>query len=140
MTVQPGDTLTLHFRLAALSGQDLDSTFGGEPVTLRLGGGELEANLEKCLIGLETGIRYEFTLEPQEAFGFADPALTRVLPRQAFPADLPPTGSLVEFTQPDGSALAGLVTDISGDQVTVDFNHPLSDCAVRFEVEVLAVI
>lgn len=137
MTIQPGDTLTLHFRLASLSGKELDSTFDSEPITLRLGSGELDANLEKCLIGIETGVRHEFTLEPQDAFGYADPALIRTLPVKAFPEDLPPVGSLVEFTQPDGSALAGLVTAIADEQVTVDFNHPLSDCAVRFEVLVL---
>lgn len=139
MTVEPGDTLTLHFRLATLNGKELDGTFGGEPISLRLGCGELDGNLEKLLIGLPVGVRHEFTLEPEQAFGYADPALTRELPRQAFSADLPPVGSLVEFTQPDGSALAGLLTAIEGDTVTVDFNHPLSDCAVRFEVEVLAI-
>ena len=137
MTVEPGDTLTLHFRLATLSGKELDSTFDSEPISLRLGSGELDTNLEKLLIGLPVGVRHEFTLEPEQAFGFADPALIRELPRQAFPADLPPVGSLVEFTQPDGSPLAGLVTEIGGETVTVDFNHPLSDCSVRFEVEVL---
>lgn len=137
MTVQPGDTLILHFRLASLSGKELDSTFESEPITLHLGSGELDANLEKCLIGIKTGIRYEFTLEAQDAFGSADPALVRILPRNAFPQDMPPVGSLVEFTQPGGAALAGLVTAIGDDQVTVDFNHPLSDCAVRFEVLVV---
>lgn len=139
MTVKHGDTLTLHFRLTTLSGEVLDSTFDSEPISLRLGSGELDDNLEKLLIGLPVGVRHEFTLEPEQAFGSADPALIRELPRQAFPADLPPVGSLVEFTQPDGSALPGLVMDIGGDTVTVDFNHPLSDCSVRFEVEVLAI-
>lgn len=139
MNVQPGDTLTLHFRLATLSGKELDSTFESEPISLRLGSGELDTNLEKLLIGLPIGVRHEFTLEPEQAFGSADPALIRQLPRLAFPSDLPPIGSLVEFTQPDGSALPGLVMEIGGDTVTVDFNHPLSDCSVRFEVEVLAI-
>lgn len=139
MNVEPGDTLTLHFRLATLSGEELDSTFESEPISLHLGNGELDANLEKLLIGLPVGIRHEFTLEPEQAFGHADPALVRQLPRQAFPADLPPVGSLVEFTQPDGSALPGLVMEIRGKTVTVDFNHPLSDCHVRFEVEILAI-
>lgn len=139
MNVRPGDTLTLHFRLATLSDKELDSTFESEPISLRLGSGELDDNLEKLLIGLPVGVRHEFTLEPEQAFGYADPALVRELPRQAFPTNLPPVGSLVEFTQPDGSALPGLVMEIGDEMVTVDFNHPLSDCAVRFEVEVLAI-
>jgi FKBP-type peptidyl-prolyl cis-trans isomerase 2 len=139
MIVQPGDTLTLHFRLAALNGSELDNTFGGEPVTLRLGCGELDENLEKCLIGLETGVRHEFTLEQEQAFGLGDPALIQPIPHAAFPAEIPPAGSLIEFIQPDGGMLAGIIREIAADHVTVDFNHPLSDCAVRFEVEVLAI-
>ncbi len=139
MTVQPGDTLTLHFRLAALNGGELDNTFGAEPVVVCLGSGELDANLEKCLIGLEPGIRYEFTLEPQQAFGHDDPTLIRQIAKAAFVGGVPAPGSLVEFIQPDGGALAGVIREIGSDQVAVDFNHPLSDCVVRFEVEILAI-
>lgn len=139
MTAKPGDTLTLHFALSALNGSELDSTFGTEPVTLRLGAFELDANLEKCLIGLEAGIRYEFTLEPEQAFGPGDPALIRQIPKPAFGDHVPAPGNLMEFTQPDGETLAGIVREIGVDQVTVDFNHPLSGCVVRFEVEILAI-
>ena len=139
MNIQPGDTLTLHFRLAALNGGELDNTFDSDPVIVRLGCGELHANLEKCLIGLEPGIRYEFTLEPQQAFGHDDPALIRPIAKSAFDGEVPAPGSLVEFSQPDDASLAGVIREIGTDQVTVDFNHPLSDCVVRFEVEVLAI-
>lgn len=139
MTVKPGDTVTLHFALSALNGSTLDSTLGLEPVTLRLGCGELDNNLEKCLIGLEIGNRYEFTLEPEHAFGHDDPTLIRQIPKAAFGAEVPAPGSLMEFTQPDGETLAGVIREVGFDQVTVDFNHPLSDCVVRFEVEVLAI-
>jgi FKBP-type peptidyl-prolyl cis-trans isomerase SlpA len=139
MTVEPGDTLTLHFALSALNGSTLDSTFGSEPVTLRLGCGELDDNLEKCLIGLETGNRYEFTLEAEHAFGHDDPTLIQQIPKAAFSDEVPAPGNLMEFTQPDGATRAGIIREIGFDQITVDFNHPLSDCVVRFEVEVLAI-
>lgn len=139
MIVSPGDTLTLHFRLAALDGSELDNTFGSEPVIVHLGNGELHANLEQCLIGLEIGKRYEFTLEPQLAFGHSDPALLRPIARSAFAGEIPTIGSLLEFTQTDGAALAGVIREIGDEQVAVDFNHPLSDCVVSFEVEVLVI-
>ena len=139
MIVEPGDTVTLHLALSALNGSTLDSTFGLEPVTLRLGCGELDVNLEKCLIGLEPGNRYEFTLEPEQAFGHDDPTLIRQIPKVAFADEIPAPGNLMEFTQPDGAIHAGVIREIGFDQVTVDFNHPLSDCMVRFEVEVLAI-
>ncbi|MFA7240160.1 MAG: FKBP-type peptidyl-prolyl cis-trans isomerase [Sulfuricellaceae bacterium] len=139
MITQAGDTLTLHFALSALNGSELDSTFGAEPITLRLGSFELDGNLEKCLIGLETGQRYEFTLEPEQAFGPGDPALIRPISKAMFGDRVPAPGNLMEFTQPDGENLAGIVREIGEEQVTVDFNHPLSGCVVRFEVEILEI-
>ncbi|MBZ0092470.1 MAG: hypothetical protein K8F27_09650, partial [Sulfuricellaceae bacterium] len=48
-------------------------------------------------------------------------------------------GSLIEFGLPDGSTLGGRLLEETGATVTVDFNHPLSDCAVYFEVLIVSV-
>jgi len=67
-TVAPGDTVVLHYRLAAGTGEELEGTFGGEPATLTLGRGELAENLERCLIGLASGEQRVFLLPPEQAY------------------------------------------------------------------------
>jgi FKBP-type peptidyl-prolyl cis-trans isomerase 2 len=43
---------------------------------------------------------------------------------------------LVEFSMPNGQTVAGRILEIGDEAVKVDFNHPLADLAVEFEVEV----
>ena len=43
------------------------------------------------------------------------------------------------FTGPDGMEIPGIIKEVAGDSVTVDFNHPLAGQDVTFEVEILSV-
>lgn len=133
-----GDRVSLHYRLTAADGTEISSTFGQTPVLLTLGTGELHANLERILLGLTPGERRTVFLPAVEAFGLSRPELEQTLPREAFPAEVAPEpGRLLEFTLPNGETLSGVVRRVEKDTVTVDFNHPLSDCDVIFEVELV---
>ncbi len=131
-----GDRIALHYRLAAADGSEVSSTFEEEPVILTLGEGEIEANLESCLIDLEIGRRYVFNLEPEQAFGLHNPEQVMEVPLDAFDDDELCIGSLVEFTLPGGDTLAGQIKSANKTHAMVDFNHPLSGCAVTFEVRI----
>jgi FKBP-type peptidyl-prolyl cis-trans isomerase SlpA len=143
MNVGPGSHLTLHYRIALADPPHAEvlSTFGGNPATLVLGSGELAPSLERCLIGIEGGAPQVFMLQPEDAFGrYRDELLQRV-PADAFPDSLAvEPGQVIEFSAPDGARLAGLIKEIEGAEALVDFNHPLAGRAIRFEVEILAVL
>jgi FKBP-type peptidyl-prolyl cis-trans isomerase SlpA len=133
--------LTLHYAIGPAEGGELVSTFGGAPATLALGAGELAPGLERCLESAEPGRRYVFLLEPGQAFGERREDLVQALPRAAFGADLQlAVGAVVEFSAPRGERHAGVVCEALGDEVRVDFNHPLAGRRVRFEVEVLSIL
>lgn len=136
-----GDWVVLNFRLSSQDGQEIDSTFDEEPLTLRLGDGVLEPKLEQCLVGLSPRQRYVFSLEPDEAFGVSDPSRILEIPLESFPAAVPAEpGSLVAFDLPEGGSAAGVVVDKTKTHARVDFNHPLSDCSVVFEVEIREIV
>jgi len=138
--VKSGDTLTLHYKITAMNGTEIDSTFDGEPMQLTLGRNELAQTLENCLIGVLPGERHVFQLEPWQAFGVSNPELVQQIALDEFPADMPvEPGSLIEFTLPNGNSLSGTVKSKTHSHAVVDFNHPLSDCPILFEVEVLAI-
>ena len=133
--------LTLHYSIGEDDAEALVSTFGGNPATLALGGGELAPALERCLEGLAPGARQVFVLAAGQAFGQRREDLVQALPRAQFPADMDlAPGAVVEFAAPDGSRHAGQVRLAGDHDVVVDFNHPLAGRAVRFEVEVLSVL
>ena len=43
------------------------------------------------------------------------------------------------FTMPDGSEMPGLVREVVGESVTIDFNHPLAGQTLTFSVEIVQV-
>jgi len=140
VNVGPGDTIVLHYKLSSSSGADIESTFEDAPIEITLGQGELAANLENCLLGLPLHERHVFMLEAAQAFGCWSESLVQRLPLTEFPPDMvlaPQT--MIEFQLPNGTTLPGVIREIDQSEAVVDFNHPLSDCPVNFEVEVLEI-
>lgn len=136
-TIQSGDRVTLHYRLACLD-QEIANTFQDAPETLRIGTGELDAGLERALSGLTEGEHRTLRLTPWDAFGERDESLVQPLPRRDFPAELE-LNLQVEFDLPNGHRWLGTVIALDDDTVTVDFNHPLAGLPVEFEVQILAI-
>ncbi|MCK6406455.1 MAG: FKBP-type peptidyl-prolyl cis-trans isomerase [Rhodocyclaceae bacterium] len=147
-TVQPDSFLTLHYRLSGLDGTEHVSTFDMSPATLQMGGGQLAASLEACLLGLGVGEHHVFELEANDAFGQHNPRLVERIARSALPPDMElKVNSLVEFTAPDSAAvpsapggLAGLLRELTDTTAVFDFNHPLAGQPVRFEVKIIGIL
>lgn len=141
-TVAPGDTLEIRYALRPRGGDDIVSNFGDpEPDTLTLGDGTLSPMLEQWLIDLVPGERHVFLLDPWQAFGASQPELIQTLPKADLPADLElELDQLFEFTMPNGQTLAGRVLEIGDESVKVDFNHPLADLCIEFEVEIVRIL
>ena len=141
-TAAPGDTLELRYALRPRGGDDIVSNFcDAEPETLTLGDGTLAPMLEQWLVDLPPGERHVFLLDPWQAFGESQADLIQTMPR----ADLPPdmafeTDQLVEFAMPNGQTLAGRLLEIGDETVRIDFNHPLADLSIEFEVEIVRIL
>lgn len=141
-TVAAGDTLLLRYALRPRGGEDLISNFDDpEPETVTLGDGTLAPMLEQWLIDLVPGERHVFLLDPWQAFGASQPELIQTLPKTDLPVELDFTvDQLVEFTMPSGQTVAGRILEIGDDAVKVDFNHPLANLAIEFEVEIVRIL
>jgi FKBP-type peptidyl-prolyl cis-trans isomerase SlpA len=144
-TVKADSFLTLHYRLSGTSG-DVINTFGGQPATISLGTGELSLPMENCLIGMAEGQRQVFTLGAGEAFGTHNPQMVQwvsqdLLDRMGTQGDQYSVGEVVEFPAPEGKGTyAGVVKTVKDAEVLFDFNHPLVDQALTFEVHVIGVL
>ncbi len=141
-TVAPGDTLALRYALRPRGGDDIVSNFDdADPETVTLGDGTLAPALEQWLIGLAAGERHVFLLDPWQAFGESQPDLVQTLPKTDLPDDVELTvDQLVEFAMPNGETVAGHILEIGDETVKVDFNHPLADLAIEFEVEIARIL
>lgn len=140
-SVQRDSAVLLHFTLKLEDGSTAESTrANGKPALFRLGDGSLSEPLEAALLGLQSGDKKAFSLEPEAAFGNVIPDLIQYFSRRDFmQAGEPEIGAIMLFTGMDGSEMPGVIREIAGDSITVDFNHPLAGHTVHFDIEVLEV-
>jgi FKBP-type peptidyl-prolyl cis-trans isomerase SlpA len=143
--VQPGSFLTLHYRLSGPQG-DIINTFEGLPATLTLGASELSPALETRLLGLHEGEQHTFEVPAGEAFGQRNPDLIQWVSRKLLgefgdPDETYQVGEVVQFPAPGGQgSMAGAVCQVKETEVLFDFNHPLADQPVVFEVRIIGIL
>lgn len=131
--------VTLHFALHLEDGNTVDSTFDKAPATFKVGDGNLLPGFENALFGLKAGDKRDLTVPPENAFGQPNPQNVQVMPRNQFQGMELAEGLLVIFNDAANAELPGIVKAFDDQQVTVDFNHPLSGKTLRFEVQILDV-
>lgn len=140
-TITHNSAVTLHFTIKLSNGSIADSTHNlGKPAKLVIGDGSLSDNFEACLIGMQSGEQKTIELKAADAFGMPNPDNIHHMDRTRFVGEAEvDVGTIMAFSGPDGVEIPGIITEIAGDSVTVDFNHPLAGQDVTFEVEILSV-
>ncbi|MBN2872013.1 MAG: peptidylprolyl isomerase [Halothiobacillaceae bacterium] len=139
-TITENSEVTIHYEIRLPDDRVVDSTFDGEPVTVRLGAGAFAPRLEEALIGLPLGEHTRILLTPEYAFGQPDPGNVHRMPRGQFPEDMTlEPQRVIEFDLPNGEAVPGTVKAVTDESVTVDFNHPLAGHNIQFIVQVLGI-
>ena len=99
--------------------------------------------LEKALDGLQVGETFDVTVTSDKAFGPYDKEKVVDLDREIFVVDgkfdseTVKVGAALPMMTSEGYRIMGRVLNISGDKVTMDFNHPLAGRDVRFCGKVL---
>lgn len=132
--------VSIHYKLTNNEGDLLDSSEDGQPLSYLHGAGNLIPGLEKELQGKPEGASMQVSVAPEEAYGPVHDALIETVPRAAFQGveNIEP-GMAFEAASQDGQSRRIVVTEVAGDQVTVDGNHPLAGVELNFDVEVVEV-
>ena len=130
--VTEGARVVLHYRLSLEDGTEVETSADS---------GTFAEGLEKLLLGLKAGERKQFEIAAwQTVFGDYDWERVQTLDKDVFPEDMElEPGLVIGFTTPDGEEVPGVIQEIEGEQVTVDFNHPLAGRNCVYEVELLEV-
>ena len=137
--IGPERQVTLHFAIKLESGDVVDSTFDKQPATFKVGDGNLLPGFEQALYGLKAGDKRSLPIEPEHAFGQPNPQNVQVMPRSQF-ADMELSeGLMIIFSDAANAELPGVVKEFDGEQVTIDFNHPLAGKRLTFDVEIVDV-
>ena len=117
------------------SGDEFDSSRGGDPLTFLVGHKGMIPGFERELMGAISGDSRTFTLEPDDAYGMPSDELVQEVPRDMFPEDMPL--DLGTMLMSDGGPFR--IIAITDNTVRCDFNNPMAGKTLHFEVEVMDV-
>ncbi|MEP0202318.1 MAG: peptidylprolyl isomerase [Halioglobus sp.] len=133
--VSEGTRVFLNFSVSLEDGSEVDSNFGGDPVDFVVGDGSLLPGFERAIFGMEAGQRQMFTVAPENAFGQPNDNNVQMLPRDQFDDDIDlEIGLVFSFADAGGGELPGMIIAFDEEEVSVDFNHPLSGRTIMFDV------
>ena len=134
------DTIaTVHYTGTLPDGEVFDSSRDGEPMTFLVGHRKMIPGFEEELMGAEAGETREFTLPPERAYGERDDAAIMKVQRDQFPPDVDLKPGLMMMTQTDQGPMPLTISEINGDEITIDFNHQMAGKTLTFNVEVIDV-
>lgn len=129
--------VTFHYTLRDPSGQVLDTSAGGDPITYLEGAGQIIDGLDEQLRFAAAGDKSRVTVPAAKAYGERDPKQVQRVKRSQLPVD----GEIKVGDQfqagSDRFAPTVTVAGIEGDEVLLDGNHPLAGVDLTFDVQVV---
>jgi FKBP-type peptidyl-prolyl cis-trans isomerase SlyD len=139
MHIAPEKVVLIHYTLKNDAGETLDSSSGGDPLAYLHGQGNLIPGLERALEGKQAGDKLSVSVGPGDGYGQRDDKLVQQVPRRQFGGANVQPGMQFHAQTSQGQTRVVTVTNIVGDMVTVDGNHPLAGENLHFDVEVTEV-
>lgn len=137
LAIADNTKVTLNFSLALEDGTVVDSNHGEEPVTFVVGDGNLLEGFEKAMRGLRAGDEKELVIAPEDGFGMPNPNNVQEVQASDFPEDLKlEVGLMLSFSDAQNTELPGVIKELKGDTILVDFNHPLAGRTLKFKVHI----
>jgi FKBP-type peptidyl-prolyl cis-trans isomerase SlyD len=136
MQIAKDAVVTIHYTLKNDAGETLDSSAGGDPLAYLQGNGNLVVGLENALEGKRVGDKVSVKVSPVEGYGEYDKALVQQVPRRSFKGIANVQVGMQFQVQSDHGPRAVTVTNVVGDMVTVDGNHPLAGQNLNFDIEI----
>lgn len=138
--IEQDSVASVHYTGTFPDGEVFDTSEGRDPLTFLVGHMQMIPGFEQEMMGAEAGEKREFTLTPDRAYGERHESAIQ----KASKADFGPNADGLEVgmmmgAQTEQGMMPFTITDIDGDEVTIDFNHQMAGKTLRFVVEVVEV-
>lgn len=138
MKIKKDTVVAIDYTLTDKDGDVMDSSKGREPLTYIHGNGNLIPGLEKELEGKKPGDSIKVSISPEKGYGIRDERAVQLLSREVFKGMKSlEVGMQFQVQHEQGDQII-TITEIDGDKVTVDGNHPLAGETLNFEVTVVS--
>ena len=147
MTINDKKYVSLTYKLIEENNKDqiIETVDEKNPLNFVVGVGKMLPVFEQKIFNLKQGDNFEFSLEPNEAYGeFTEKAIVEV-PSKVFMVNnkvdenIVKIGNTIPMKMSDGNVMNGVVKSFSLQSVKMDFNHPLAGKTLVFSGKVLDV-
>jgi FKBP-type peptidyl-prolyl cis-trans isomerase 2 len=136
--VQNGDQVSIEYEGLLEDGEIVERSSDTGPVEFVVGSNIMPPGFEKALIGMGEGEEKTITMTPEEAFGPRDENLIHTVNRSVFGEKiLPKPGMVLGMTlekEGQNHKVPALVVAVKGEDVTIDFNHPLAGKTIIYKL------
>jgi FKBP-type peptidyl-prolyl cis-trans isomerase SlyD len=139
MSIAQDQVVSIHYTLRNDAGEVLDQSSEGEPLSYLHGHGNLIPGLERELTGKNTGDKLQVKIPPGDGYGEYNKELVQRVPRRALKGVPNVKVGMRLQAQTGHGAREVTVTQLTGDLVTLDGNHPLAGQNLNFDVEIAEV-
>lgn len=120
-----------------VNGEVLDSSDGTDPLEFLQGHQNIVPGLERELYGMKIGDSKQVTVAPEDGYGPVDKDAFLEISRDEFPEDIPvEVGVELDLRDEDGDVMSATISNVQGDLVELDLNHPLAGETLQFDVKI----
>ncbi len=141
MTIaQNGNTVKVHYTGTLSGGEVFDSSVGKDPLTFKVGGGQVISGFDDAVAGMAIGEKKTVHIPCADAYGEHDEDLVFEISRTELPDDLnPQIGDMLQMQNGSGQVIGVEVSDINDEFICLDANHPLAGEDLTFEIELVEI-
>lgn len=136
--LEKGDNVKLSYTARLENGKVFDTTEKDGPVSVKVGEGKLLKKIDEELLNMSVGEEKEIVLTPQEGFGPVKDTLQQTMSREMIKDANkdPKVGQVVQVEDPNKQMMIGVITNVSEQNIVVDFNHPLAGKTLTYKIKV----
>jgi len=136
MQITDKTVVTFHYTLANTSGEQLESSRGGEPTAYLHGARNIIRGLEHAFEGRSSGEQFEVTLAPRDAYGERNEELTQRVPVKHLVCEGKlRAGSVAQINTEQGKRSVTVIK-VGRHSATIDGNHPLAGQELVFSIDI----
>lgn len=135
--IKNGKQVAIEYRVFSDDDTQIDSNVGKDPLIFLFGSHQILPALEEELRELDVGDNKEVILDAEHAYGEINPEAFKKVAAHLIPENLRFEGALLVVSDEQFGEMLIKVEHVNGEEIILNFNHPLAGQTLKFDVKVL---
>lgn len=139
MEISKDSVVQFHYTLTDENGEQLESSYEGDPVAYLHGHDNMIVGVEKALAGKQQGDEFSATVEPAEGYGEIQADAQQRVPAKHLQGSPKWVPGMIATVNTEKGQRQVTVVKVGRFMITVDLNHPLAGKTLTFDIKVESV-